>query len=213
MTTHTHKHSQARHINLRRIWDDLYRVVMHAGDMRSIEEKLARPDLMSGDRGIDKAQQNALAPCYISINDMVEFYKDGVQFQISGPEDALKILKAVMDHTGTWREATQTTLNLYDAPMDDLIAMEEFAASIYDIAKYKIHEGSQEQAMLNRASANTFTRGSGLARNVTINGQAPKVNRTKTTSEVEQLAYEPDVAVFRQALTSMGGPGNGERRY
>lgn len=213
MNTISHTNSRHRHRNLRRIWDDVYRVTMHSGDMRSIAEQQARPDLLSGDKRIDRAQKNALAPCLITIDDMVEYFREGIQFYVEGPEDALKILTAIMDHTGTWREATQTTLNLYDAPMEDLILMEEFAASIYEIAKYKIHENTPMGDFVNRISATTISRGRGMARNAIINGGAPKVKTQKTNAQIAELAYEPNTDLFRQALTSMGGPGNGERRY
>jgi len=185
-----------QHRNITRIWVDLYRVLVPAGRVRSVESQLGRPDLLTGDRRIDDMQVKALTPIYVTIDDMVEYFREGTEVRLTNDLDAVKIFDALMDHVGCWKSALQTVLNVGDAPVEDLILMEEFAVSIYDIAKFRIFE--DKRGDLIRRMNKGFRHFGGLQRTTTSTRRPAPVMKDKTNLEIDQLRYEPSLDVLQR---------------
>jgi hypothetical protein len=90
-----------------------------------------------GNKKIDAVMANQLITVMIPISQMVEYYKEGVGVYISNRDDILTMYDFITHHLTRWKLKIATSINSGAAPVDDLIAMDEFANSVYDHAKYQ----------------------------------------------------------------------------
>lgn len=178
------------HPNIRRIFQDSYKVRIPSGMIKTIEEYEFEPDLLSGDKSIDAHQGKQLVTLYITPEKMVEYHREGIPFYICESKDAAKIYEALVDHTSAWRDSLMFDLNSVECPAQDLLDMEKFAMAIYDIAKY---EFSTE---IYRNPLETLRARLGINANV-MSKTAPVKPKLQ---EVKELKYEPNVDLFREAL-------------
>lgn len=186
-----------QHPNIQRIWVSLYRVLIPAGLIRSVESQQHRPELLSGDKNIDQMQMKALTPVYVTINDMVEYFREGINVRLTDDKDAVKIFDALMDHVGCWKDAMVKMLNIGDTPVDDLILMEEFAISIYDIAKFRIYEDKRGQ-LIQRMNKG-FRHFGGLQRTTVGSGtRAAPVMKPRTNKDIDDMRYEPNLDILHR---------------
>ena len=75
----------------------------------------------------------------ITINDMVEKYKNGFKISIVNYEDMSFIYAIIQDHLLAWRNRRITSLNSTSTNVDnDLIDLDSFANEIFGIHKVKI---------------------------------------------------------------------------
>ncbi len=75
----------------------------------------------------------------ITINDMVEKYKNGFKISIVNYEDMSFIYAVIQDHLLAWRNRRITSLNSTSTNVDnDLIDLDSFANEIFGIHKVKI---------------------------------------------------------------------------
>ena len=75
----------------------------------------------------------------ITINDMVEKYKNGFKISIVNYEDMSFIYDVIQDHLLAWRNRRITSLNSTSTNVDnDLIDLDSFANEIFGIHKVKI---------------------------------------------------------------------------
>lgn len=176
-----------------------YRIRMTAKDVRSIEQMRARPTYSSGDTKLDKSILNTETIVYSTINEMVEFYREGVSFFLTQAEDSRTIYEAVTDHTGYWRETMMKALNVRNAPIEDLILMERFAASIYKHARFQYEKKELAYTVGGTLAEFLFSKPT-IMPTTTINGELQKVGDQFSDRKVEDLLHTPDIDVFRRAI-------------
>lgn len=87
------------------------------------------------DEAIDKELSRQWVDIYIPIVKMVEYYQRGVYIRITNYDDVEKIYSYIEDHLQAWANALNYQLNIGNAPVEDLIAMNEFANGIYPLAR------------------------------------------------------------------------------
>ena len=124
------------HPNIVAIFDKLYRVSIPTRMMHSIEEQRMFGVRAIGDKTLDNALVNERTITWISIDKMVEYFKDGVTVGIVDPEDCKRIYEAISPHLSHWIAHFQRGVNFSNAPVEDLILMDKFAATVYSHAKY-----------------------------------------------------------------------------
>ena len=71
----------------------------------------------------------------LSIAKMVEYHQRGIPVKVVKFEDMKAIYDHIENHLRAWINNVQNNLNIGDVPIDDLIAMNEFANTIYPIAR------------------------------------------------------------------------------
>lgn len=197
-----------RHPNIIAIFEKMYRVRMRQIDTRSIEEMRTYGTLGTGDKKIDEAQAFSNIYVHLTINDMVEYFRQGIGFRLTQEDDARKIYEAVCNHTAMWRKALEHALNMGDAPVEDFIAMENFAAAIYDKAKFEYTK--PPSGPIARGSLTEFLYSGSTIRGMSYNqdNQRSTSKTHKEGSKLKDMTHTPDIAVFRNALMSKLQTGN-----
>lgn len=114
-----------------KIFSKLYLCSVPAFQSRTVEDIRLRGVTMTGIRDLDEAMKNDWLKRYATINDMIEFFKRGVPVRILVPAEVKDIYDTIQTHLTQWLEAMRTGLNINDPPLDDLMAMDRFAAKLY----------------------------------------------------------------------------------
>ena len=106
-------------------------------DIGTIEERRERGYVTSFNKDIDRENQRSLSNVHLTINEMVEYYKEGVKIQGIALEDTKTIYEYIQRHLRFWHsEITSKYMMPNSVPNDDLILLDEFANDVYEYAQY-----------------------------------------------------------------------------
>lgn len=117
------------------IFDRLYMVRIPEYAARSVEYMRIYGTYVTGIPEIDRAAPNNWLTTYLSIAKMAEHYKEGVTVAIVKYDDLKTIYDSITQHLSAWKHHIQTTINLTPPPIEDLIVLDEFAATVFQFAK------------------------------------------------------------------------------
>lgn len=200
-----------QHENIEAIFFKSYRILIAARYVRSIEEQRMQGDLGTGDRRMDEVLGDTKMPVYVTINDMVEYFREGIDFVLTGENDSKSIYEAIVAHTGTWRKQLRHVMNVGNAPLEDLILMEQFAAKFYAYAKFEYEKRPKFEAATGTLAAFLYS-GSVVRGSTIVDGQIASSNIDRDNVDVKTLTHEPNIDIFRQALVdNMGLAMHGQR--
>jgi hypothetical protein len=73
----------------------------------------------------------------LSIADMVSKYRDGVAVAVVEPDDVPKIYEYVQKHLFAWTDYMESPAVNMKPPLEDLIALDQFADSLFNYVKYE----------------------------------------------------------------------------
>lgn len=118
------------------IFDYLFMVKIPEFQSRSIAHIKMYGTYTTGNRAVDKTLSQNWLTTMLSIDGMIEYYKEGVMIRIVNYDDTKKIFEFVQDHLEAWANYLKNGINIGDAPRDDLILLDEFASKVYEHAKY-----------------------------------------------------------------------------
>lgn len=195
------KKHKPHHPNIVALFEKRYRIQIRVKDIRSIEEQRMRGDLASGNKAIDRALQNEKQIIPATINEMVEYYRDGVAIWLTHLPDAKKIYDAVCAHTAEWRRALMYGMNMGGAPVEDLILMEEFVSRIYQHARFEYEKPTPGHSARGSLSDFLFSRDRQMG-TIAINGEYTVSEGWRAEGTVKDQVHIPDTDVFKQALVS-----------
>jgi hypothetical protein len=91
---------------------------------------------MSGDPDRDIQTANELVDRMLTISRMVEYWKGGTQVYVKNRNDTALIYEYISNHLGAWKKHLEHSLNVGDAPLQDLVDLDEFANVVHSHAKY-----------------------------------------------------------------------------
>lgn len=92
---------------------------------------------VSGDEESDKIMENEIITTYKTINNMVEVFRYGGRIFITSMDDCVKIYHYIDNHLEAWREwLGNVRINTKEAPVDDLLLLDEFSALTFDHARW-----------------------------------------------------------------------------
>ncbi len=130
------------------IWEYLYKIRVRWIDTTSTHylKEIGMPS--SGDKRIDQEQANQWIVTYQPIAKMVDLHRVGSPIKIIDPSDPKRIYEAVTEHLNAWKHQLTYGLNIGNAPIDDLIAMDRFANDIYPFAKDQMKPGEQDSPFI-----------------------------------------------------------------
>lgn len=120
-----------------RLWDYLYRVSVPYLRSRTIEDLRNTGTVVSGIASYDKDIPNQMQTMHMSVNSMVDYFREGVPVRVLDPRDTKQIYEDISSHIHAWKTRLEKGINIGDAPIDDLITMDRFANSVYAHAKYQ----------------------------------------------------------------------------
>ena len=70
----------------------------------------------------------------ITINDMIEYRKEGIPIELSKPRESGAIYEIIVEHLKMWRDYGVNYGMPYEPPMDDLYLLDELAKSVFVLA-------------------------------------------------------------------------------
>lgn len=113
------------------IWDDLYLV--------SIPDIYSRPDedikrfgtRITGDKLFDSGATGDFKTVMINIDKMIEHFRNNLEIRIVNYSDTKNIYEAISDHLHAWMYQIKHGINIGDAPIEDLILMDQFAEHVF----------------------------------------------------------------------------------
>jgi ribosomal protein S7 len=117
---------------------------------RSIEDLRRFGMPSSGYKEFDVGQEHQLEDRYLTINQMLQFWLDGVTVRVSKYEDTAKIYNAISEYLQHWLNHIRKTFSTNHVPVDDLQVLDNFANVVYDKAKYNFTTEIVESAMLKK---------------------------------------------------------------
>lgn len=194
------------HPNIRKIFKDLFKVSMMQKDIRSIEEQRVFGNTSTGDKKLDEMLANSYVTIYLTINDMIEYYREGITFRLTDASDSKVIYEVISEHTARWRDALQHAFNMGKSPVEDLITMEQFIATIYERAKFEYIDKSdpRENAIKANSSLYDFLYGKGgfSSTSYLADGSLRKATSINNSDEIIKTKHNPNTEVFKKALIS-----------
>lgn len=121
-----------------KIKENLFRVQLKSRDIRTREEIEQYGTYVSGEKSIDDYAGDEVRTIYITIENMIEYYKRGVVIYIPRQEDTDNIYKLIDTYLRTWKSKLEGSFHPGNAPIEDLISYETFAQTMFGVAKYSI---------------------------------------------------------------------------
>jgi len=70
-----------------------------------------------------------------TVNEMIEYHRRGATIILQNPNDSVRIYEWLRDHLQAIRGKTQFSMEIGSLPMEDLVAMDDFASVVYRIAR------------------------------------------------------------------------------
>lgn len=90
---------------------------------------------VSGVPEIDAQLENQETRCQWNIDMMFEKWRRGITVRVMHYPDTVIIYDIIQAHLHKWAEHLQTAVNTGNAPLKDLIELDQFSAVVYDKAK------------------------------------------------------------------------------
>lgn len=110
---------------------------------------------------IDKTLKDEIIDTYINIDTMLDYHRQDIPFRLHNYDDTKVIYELIQEHLDAWKLRLDRAVNISDAPIDDLIALDKLASSVYDKARYtytKEEAGSGFTRFLSRHTSLSLSR-------------------------------------------------------
>lgn len=118
------------------LWERLYMVRLPRLEATTIEYLQTYGTYITGDRAIDQTSANQLITTMKPIHELADYHRQHVPIRLVHVNDALEIYQAVQNHLEAWQRKLQYGLNTRNAPVNDLMALESFARTVYSHARH-----------------------------------------------------------------------------
>lgn len=119
------------------LWEWYFKVRVPYLQSRSIEELRLTGTVLSGVKEIDNDIKNQWLTTMMPVAYMVELYQKNIPVKVVDSKDTKLIYDFISEHLHAWRHRLSQGINVGAAPINDLIAMDEFANLVYEHAKYQ----------------------------------------------------------------------------
>ena len=135
-----------------KIWTYYYLVRVPELGCTSVDYMRQYGTYITGHKQIDQALSQQWMTRQMTIAQMVDLYRDGVQIKIVNESDVKDIYEAIASHLEGWRSQLEHGINIGDAPIDDLIAMDDFANGVYEFARHHLTRDAVNSIMAQHMS-------------------------------------------------------------
>ena len=135
------------------IWEKLYLVSIP--EIHATSEAFVRQygTPITMDRNVDRALSNQWFTRYMTINDMIELWREGSHVKILSESDIKAIYDTLATHLEGWKHQLERGINIGGAPLDDLIAMDDFANAVYKHARHHLTQAIVDSIFAKHLSA------------------------------------------------------------
>lgn len=131
----------------------------------------------TGNNEMDRDIGGQLKLMWLPIHQMVEYHRVGVPVRLVKVSDAEVIYGYVQNHLEAWLERVRYSFNDREVPVDDLVALDNFATDVYSHARYSTKSALLENS-LSRAIMNLGA--------FSLQGR-PSVSKAPTVEEVTEI--------------------------
>ncbi len=135
------------------IWEYYFKVRFSMLEARSIDHIKLLGVNISGNKDVDNDAYNELTVTYMTIDKMVDYFKQGVTIRVVNYDDTKTIYEYITLHLSAWKQQLYHGVNIGNAPVEDLLAMDYFASAIYEHAKYTLVESLPDSIAIRYASS------------------------------------------------------------
>lgn len=113
------------------IWERLFLISVCYKDTLSTEhiKMFGMPTV--GDKTIDSDMHNQMIDTYSTIDQMVEYFKKGVNVYVKIHKETKDIYDIISAYLICWKNYLDNGINIGGAPIEDLVALDRFATSVY----------------------------------------------------------------------------------
>lgn len=178
-----------------KIWEWYFKASIPYLQSRMIDHIRLLGTPISGIKAVDKELANQWVTTMLTIDQMVELYKRGVPVRVPIVSDTKQIYDFISQHIYAWKQRLERGINIGDAPIEDLIALDEFANIVYEHAKYQFTREtadsliSRHLSSLQRFNASNFFNREALDKlNIPSTNALPGVTRINAQDD----NYIPD---------------------
>lgn len=109
----------------------------------------------TGDSQIDQALKEEWITTMLPISQMVTYSNEGIPIKVCSYEDIKTIYNYISLHLNAWKNQIGNGINIGDAPIDDLIALDAFANVVYDHAKFQFDRSIADSILARHIGAVT----------------------------------------------------------
>lgn len=180
------------------LWDYIYQVRLPQLALLTEDEIRYQGIPSSGDKSVDRVLTNQLITTFISPVKMVKFHADGYPVRIVRANESKIIYDHIQAHLGHWARSLGKSLNLNNAPLDELLAMNKFAQTLF--------EGVRDHLTVQEEQTSSFMRyidGFNFTRN------RARIQNAGDIARERQEAVRPDYEeLFRQSSVGGNRPWN-----
>ena len=131
------------------IFERKYEIRIKVIDNISVEEVSFYGMTTTGDTEYDKSLSEELITRWLSVNEMVEYFKRGRPFRVVNIKDTTEIYEVIHQYLLSWKVRLQNSVNIGNAPVDDLIALDSFATSIHGYACENMTVQKTQSSLMN----------------------------------------------------------------
>jgi hypothetical protein len=163
-----------------------YEIRIKAIDNTSPEEITHYGRYTTGDKEYDKALLEEHITRWMSIKEMVEYYKRGKPFSVVNVSDTEEIYTTIHQYLLHWKNRVTNSVNIGNAPIEELIHLDSFAAKIHGYACETMKVDQTQSSLVN------YFNGFGLGRSYNA---APVENREPSVRTHNSLAE-----IFSEAI-------------
>lgn len=140
----------------------------------------------------DRTMANELVDRMLSVAQMVDYHRRGVEVRVTTRDDTKEIYDVITNHLLAWKRALEATRHPIDAPIDDLIALDEFANVVYPHAQPFFTKEAVDSLLARRITGvSKFSRDNLLA------APGPQITRS---SETEPKVEQEEADLGRESM-------------
>jgi len=168
------------------IFERKYEIRIRMIDNVSIEEVEFYGMYTSGDRELDAELQNELIVRWLSINEMVEYFKRGKPFRVTNSKDTEEIYGIIHQYLQSWKVKLENSVNIGNAPVEDLIALDQMASVLHGYACEHMKIDKTQSSLMN------YFASVGLGRKSQMQSTSPQ--------DTEVRRHESLAEIFSEAI-------------
>lgn len=140
----------------------------------------------SGDYEQDKRDSTEMVVRMLTINQILEFFKNGSIVRIVKLEDTKIMYELISDHLNAWKVEIEKRFNTRGVPIDDLLELDKLATAVYKHAAPQFTTEIVDSIIARKLSGNMRVNRS----NILIKPKETAIDVT-TGEPIEQPSYPP----------------------
>ena len=129
------------------LWEKYYAVRYNRFNSRSTEDVRLRGVPYTGIKQLDQAYYHDEVNTFANIDSIFELWRKGVSVRIKDYNDTAEIYTIIHRHLLAWADYLSRAIHTGNAPIKDLVELDQFASVVYDKAVSVFNENERRIGM------------------------------------------------------------------